>query len=48
MYTSRAGCESDPQISWEKDGIAYYLSGSDLGMSAEEMLDMAEEILKAE
>ena len=35
-------------VSWEKDGIAYYLSGSDLGMSAEEMLDMAEEILKAE
>lgn len=35
-------------VSWEKDGIAYYLSGSDLGMNAEEMLDMAEEILKAE
>ncbi len=32
-------------VSWEKDGIAYHLSGSDLGMSAEEMLDMAEEIV---
>ena len=35
-------------VSWEKDGIAYQLTGNDLGMSAEEMLDMAEEILKAE
>lgn len=35
-------------VSWEKDGIAYQLTGNDLGMSAEEMLDMAEEILRAE
>lgn len=34
--------------SWEKDGIVYNLSGNDLDMSAEEMLDMAEEILAAE
>lgn len=35
-------------VSWEKDGISYNLTGTDLDMSAEEMLDMAEEILTAE
>lgn len=35
-------------VSWEKDGIAYNLSGKDLNLSADELLDMAEEILGAE
>lgn len=35
-------------VSWEKDGLSYNLTGADLNMSAEEMLDMAEEILSAE
>lgn len=35
-------------VSWEKDGKSYNLAGTDLDMSAEEMLDMAEEILTAE
>lgn len=35
-------------VSWEKDGIAYNLSGKDLNLSADELLDMAEEILAAE
>lgn len=32
-------------VSWEKDGKSYNLTGTDQDMSAEEMLDMAEEIL---
>ncbi len=35
-------------VSWEKDGVAYNLSGADLNLSADELLDMAEEILSAE
>ncbi|MBD5513335.1 MAG: hypothetical protein HDR06_01445 [Lachnospiraceae bacterium] len=35
-------------VSWEKDGKSYNMTGTDLDMSAEEMLDMAEEILTAE
>ena len=35
-------------VSWEKDGIFYNLAGTDLDMSADEMLDMAEEILEAD
>ena len=35
-------------VSWEKDGISYNLTGSDPDMSADEMLDMAEEILAAD
>lgn len=36
------------QVRWEKGGISYNLFGFDLGLSAEEMLDMAEEILTAD
>ena len=35
-------------VSWEKDGKSYNMTGVDLDMSAEEMLDMAEEILTVE
>lgn len=47
-----AGCDDavirqTMMVSWEKDGIAYELSGIDPDMSAEEMLDMAEEIVAA-
>lgn len=35
-------------VSWEKDGKSYHMTGVDLDMGAEEMLDMAEEILTAE
>lgn len=35
-------------VSWEKDGISYKLTGTDLDMSADEMLNMAEEILAAD
>lgn len=34
-------------VRWEKDGKTYELSGSDLDMSADELFDMAEEILAA-
>lgn len=32
-------------VSWDKDGIHYQLLGFDLNLSADEMLDMAEEII---
>lgn len=35
-------------VSWEKDGISYKLTGTDLAISADEMLNMAEEILVAD
>lgn len=35
-------------VSWEKDGKAYSLTGTDLNMDADELLDMAEELLSAE
>lgn len=35
-------------VRWEKDGKTYELSGSDLDMNADELFDMAEEILAAQ
>lgn len=35
-------------VTWEKDGVHYHLFGFDLPLSAEEMLDMAEEMLRAQ
>lgn len=32
-------------VTWEKDGIHYHLLGFDLNLNADEMLDMAEEII---
>lgn len=34
-------------VRWEKDGVTYDLVGSDLDLSGEEMLDMAEEIISS-
>ena len=34
-------------VMWKKNGISYDLFGYDLDLSAEEMLDMAEEVLNA-
>lgn len=34
-------------VTWEREGIAYKLTGCDLDMSAEEMLDMAQEIVES-
>lgn len=35
-------------VSWEKDGVHYHMIGFDLSISAEEMLDMAEEMVRAQ
>lgn len=35
-------------VDWEKDGVHYNMIGFDLPLSAEEMLDMAEEMIRAE
>lgn len=35
-------------VTWEKDGIYYNLAGFDLNLSADEMLDMAEQIIGQE
>lgn len=35
-------------VNWEKDGVHYNMLGFDLPLSAEEMLDMAEEMIRAE
>ena len=32
-------------VTWDKDGVHYQLLGFDLSLNAEEMLDMAEEII---
>lgn len=34
-------------VSWEKDGIYYDLIGTDLDLSADELFDMAEELIRA-
>lgn len=33
-------------VTWEQDGVCYNMAGFDLGLSAEEMLDMAEQIVE--
>ncbi|MCM1268302.1 MAG: hypothetical protein NC302_10395 [Bacteroidales bacterium] len=43
--TSEVELHQSSGVSWEKDGVSYDLLGFDLNLSAEEMLDMAEEIL---
>jgi hypothetical protein len=35
-------------VTWTKDGIYYNLAGMDLGLSSDEMFDMAEEIMNAQ
>lgn len=35
-------------VTWEKDGVFYNLAGMDLGLGADEMFDMAEQILGQE
>lgn len=35
-------------VNWVKDGVHYNMLGFDLSLSAEEMLDMAEEMIRAE
>lgn len=35
-------------VNWIKDGVRYHMFGFDLPLSAEEMLDMAEEMIRAE
>ena len=40
--------ETSHHVMWEKDGICYILFGSDVTLSPDEMMDMAEEIIMAE
>ncbi len=37
--------QTSHDVIWEKDGIQYHILGFDVNLSAEEMLDMAEEII---
>lgn len=45
--TPKVEIHQNSNVSWNKDGIQYQLLGFDLSLSADEMLDMAEEILNA-
>lgn len=43
--TDEVKVQQASNVRWEKDGVFYNLSGFDLNLSADEMLDMAEEII---
>ena len=43
--TDEVEIQKATHVRWEKDGLTYNLFGFDLDLSADEMLDMAEEIL---
>lgn len=43
--TSEVEVQLCSNVTWEKDGVFYNLSGFDLNLSADEMFDMAEEIM---
>lgn len=43
--SSEVQVQKASDVTWEKDGVHYHLMGFDLNLGAEEMLDMAEEIM---
>lgn len=46
--TSEIEITESMHVTWTKDGVHYHMFGFDLTLSAEEMLDMAEEMISAE
>lgn len=46
--TDTVQVQTSYSVTWYKDGIFYHLLGFDVNLSAEEMLDMAEEIIGTE
>lgn len=43
--TDEVEVQKSSNVTWEKDGVFYNLSGFDLNLSSDEMFDMAEEIM---
>lgn len=43
--TDEVEVQKSSNVTWEKDGVFYNLSGFDLNLSSDEMFDMAEEII---
>lgn len=43
--TDEVKVQKSSNVTWEKDGVYYNLSGFDLNLSSDEMFDMAEEII---
>ena len=37
--------QKSSNVTWEKDGVYYNLSGFDLNLSSDELFDMAEEVM---
>lgn len=46
--TDEVEIKQSMSVNWIKDGVYYHMFGFDLPLSAEEMLDMAEEMIRAE
>lgn len=45
--SSEVEVQQNANVTWERDGVHYNLAGFDLNLSADEMFDMAEEIIGA-
>lgn len=43
--TDEVKVQKSSNVTWEKDGVVYNLSGFDLNLSSDEMFDMAEEVM---
>lgn len=43
--SSEVQVQKSSNVTWEKDGVYYNLSGFDVSLSADEMFDMAEEVM---